>query len=650
MLVSATRHAASTLKPPPKLSLSEWSERYAHLPDTSAKPGRYRLATASYQRGILDAISDPVVLETVVMSSAQVGKTQILLNAAGYFIDQDPSPQLLVLPTVDNAKDFSKERLAAFIRASPRLKAKVPIGTRVKGSTLLHKEYQGGNITLAGANSPTGLASRPKRVVYCDEVGRYPASAGTEGDPVTLAFKRTETFWNRKKVQTSTPGTAGVCRIERAFLAGDQRRYWVRCPDCGHHQTLKWRQVKWSKGDDGEHDPSTARYECEGHDPETGEVCGARWSDAQRWRAVRQAEDEGGGWRAEKPFRGIASFHLSELYSSFRRLAETVADFLAAKGNPEQLKSWTNTALGEAWQEKGDAPEWQRLYDRREPAETIGEPPSWAALLTAAVDVQRNRVELDVWGWGPNRWRAFVETVVIEGRAADADTWRRVDAELAREWRTKDGRRLKLAKVAADTGDGDSTMEIYAWARKHPALVMPIKGRHSLGISEPIAGPKRVDVTISGKTIKGGVKLWSVATSMLKQEFYSSLGLERALDGQQQPDGYVFLPMGTTDEDVKQMVSEQFVRVRTRTGSVRMEWQKLRDRNERLDIAIYARAAAYALGVDRWSAARWDKLIDSGRAEAERPTPSSDAAKPKAAQRRSYLDRSKTSNWLKGRR
>ena len=194
------------LKPPPKLTISEWADEYRKLsPESSAEPGSWNTSRAEYQRGIMDALSDPYIETVVVMSSAQVGKTEILNNAVGYFISQDPSPMLVVQPTLDMAQTWSKDRLAPMLRDTPILSGLVKDPrSRDSGNTTLHKVFPGGHVTACGANSPSSLASRPVRNVFCDEVDRYPVSAGTEGDPVSLAKKRSATFWNRKIDRKST--------------------------------------------------------------------------------------------------------------------------------------------------------------------------------------------------------------------------------------------------------------------------------------------------------------------------------------------------------------------------------------------------------------------------------------------------------------
>lgn len=590
------------LTPPPRLTVSEWADQNRFLSaEASAEPGRWKTSRAEFQRGIMDAGADPLVDEVIVMKSAQVGWTEIVNNLVGYYIDQDPSPILVLQPTLEMAQAWSKDRLAPMLRDSPCLQTKIADArSRDSGNTVLHKKFAGGQLTIAGANSPASLASRPIRVVIADELGRYNASAGTEGDPLALAYKRTNNFWNRRKFAGSTPGLAGICAVEAKWKLSDQRRFYVPCPHCEHRQVLRWDQVQWEKTPSGAHRPETARYYCE--------ECGVAWDDGERWASVQLGE-----WRATAPFTGIAGFHIWEAYSSWVKLADTVKAFLEARKHPEKYKVWVNTALGETWVEKGEAPDWQRLYERRDQSIQLGKPPSWVALLTGAIDVQRGgggRLEMDVWGWGKGRRRVPVAHIVVPGDPAAKATWDALDAEIAKEWTTVDGRSLRMSKIAIDSGDGDNTMHVYAWARRHPGLVMAIKGRHATSVGLPVAGPTWVDVKgRSGKTLRKGVRLWTVGTSMLKTELYGQLRLEVPLDGADYPDGFVHLPGDVGDEWLKQLVAEQLARKQSRNGAVQLSWEKLRDRNEALDNAVYARAAAWSLGIDKWSDARWDELI-----------------------------------------
>lgn len=581
------------MAPPPKLTVSEWADRFRFLsPESSAEPGRWDTARAEYQRGILDAVSDPRVETVVIMSSAQVGKTELINNLIGYHVHQDPAPILVVHPTTEMGEAWSKNRLAPMLRDSPALRGRVAAArSRASDNTVREKKFPGGSLSIVGANSPAGLASRPIRVVCCDEVDRYPASAGSEGDPVTLGRKRTATFWNRKVVLVSTPTIKGVSRIEAAFETSDKRRFWVPCSHCGEFQTLQWPQVRW----DGD-DPTTARYHCV--------ECGAGWTDPERWAAVRR-----GVWRAEGEFRGTAGFHLNELCSPWRRLDETVADFLAAKDRPETLKAWINTALGESWQEQGDAPEWQRLTERREDYR-MGVVPADAAVLTAGVDVQDDRLECDIWAWGDGFTSWLVDHVAIAGSPREWDTWQRLADLMGRAWPREGGGAVRIGKTCVDTG-GRDTAAVYGHLRAlADPRIAPVKGVEGWNKASPVQGPSAVDAQVNGKKLRRGLKLWTVSVSTWKADLYRRLWLTRT-ESEEFPRGWVHLPRGVEVEWVKQLVAEQLRTVKDRRGFQRQEWAKLRDRNEALDCAVYARAALWLLGADRYGDRFWRQAVDA---------------------------------------
>jgi phage terminase large subunit GpA-like protein len=542
----------------------------------------------------MDAMTDPRIERVVLMTCARVGKTQTLNNLIGYHIHLDPAPILVVWPTVERAEEWADDEFDPMIRDTPVLRA--IMGDRKSRSAKhrrLHRQFPGGRLHAVGANVPSGLAQKTIRIVVMDEVDRYPASAGEEGDPVTLAEKRTATVWNRKIVLSSTPTFAGSSRIEAAYLASDRRRYWVPCPHCGHEQVLRWPQVKWVDGK-----PETARYHCES--------CDAGWTDAERYAAVSR-----GKWRAEGEPGRTAGFHLNEIYSPFRRLEETVRDFLEAKQHPERLKVWVMTALGETWQDRGEAPDWERLYERREDW-PIGTVPAGGLFLTAGADVQRDRIEVSIWAWGRGLESWFVDHVVIDGGPERAETWAKLTTLLSRTWPHANGPNLGLAKLAIDTGY--EAPEVYAWARRagHAQVVL-VKGVDGFNRIAPVIGPSYVDVTEGGRKLRRGARLWTIAVATFKSETYRFLRLSRPTDeelaaGSSYPPGYIHLPRGMEAEWVKQLVAEQLVSVRTKRGFTRLEWQKLRERNEVLDCRVYARAAAWIAGADRWTEATWRDL------------------------------------------
>ena len=210
--------------------------------------GQFVTANAEYQRGIMDAFSDPQYSEIVVMSGSQIGKTEIINNIIGYYIEHQPLPILCMQPTLSMAQTWSKDRLANMLRDTPCLRGKVKDArSRDSGNTTLHKTFQGGHVTVCGANSPASLASRSIAILLADEVDRYPLSAGAEGDPINLAKRRTTTYWQKKILLTSTPTIRGASRIESAFEKSDQRFFNINCHKCNEPQILKWSQVRWEK-------------------------------------------------------------------------------------------------------------------------------------------------------------------------------------------------------------------------------------------------------------------------------------------------------------------------------------------------------------------------------------------------------------------
>ena len=289
----------SLIKPPPHLKISQWADKFRHLStESSSEAGKFETARAIFQKEIMDSINDPAITEVVVMSCSQIGKTEILLNAIGYYIHYAPAPILIVQPTLEMARAWSQDRLAPMIRDSNILKAKVAdVKSKDSGNTVLHKVFEGGHITACGANSPASLASRPIKIVLCDEIDRYPPTAGSEGDPVMLAKRRSATFWDSKLVLTSTPTVKGASAIESAYEDSDQRLFYVPCHKCNKKQTLKWSQVKWEKDK-----PETARYICE--------HCEKKWTDVERVANISK-----GKWKATQLFNGRAGFRLNGLYS-----------------------------------------------------------------------------------------------------------------------------------------------------------------------------------------------------------------------------------------------------------------------------------------------------------------------------------------------
>jgi phage terminase large subunit GpA-like protein len=589
------------IRPDPDLTVSEWADRHRWLSSrASAEPGRYRTARTPYMREIMDALSPASPVQRVVfMKAAQVGATEAGNCFIGFVMHHAPGPMLAVQPTVELAKRNSRQRIDPLIEESPELRERIkPARSRDAGNTMLSKEFAGGILIMTGANSAVGLRSTPARYLFLDEVDAYPASADEEGDPVSLAEARSLTFAHRRKaLLVSTPTIRGLSRIEREFEASDQRRYYVPCPHCGHDQWLRFERLRWDKGQ-----PETAEYHCEGCEASIAEHHKTAMLAAGVWRATAQSSDP-----------HTVGYHLSALYSpigwlSWARIARA---WEVAQGNDEAMRAFRNTILGETWFETGEAPDWQRLAERRENWKP-GTVPTGGLFLSAGADVQKDRIEVDVWAWGKGLQSWLIDHIVIEGGPGDEVCWQELSDLLCRTWQHESGQHLAIARLAIDTGY--ETSAVYAWARQVGfAQVAPVKGLEGFNRSSPVTGPTYVDATIGGKRLRRGARLWSVATSTFKAETYRFLRQDRPTPeditaGASFPPGTVHLPNWAEGEWLKQLTAEQLITVKSKRGFTKLEWQKLRERNEALDCRVYARAAAWIAGADRWPEARWAEL------------------------------------------
>lgn len=596
-------------KPPKQLSVSEWADQnFVLSPEYAAEAGRW--ATISFQREPLDTVSDPNVWQTVIRSCTQLLKTTVIQIGTAYVIDQDPGPILIIQPRDDDAKAFSKERIAPMLRDVPCLQGKVSDSKAKKSSnTIEEKWFKGGLLACTSAGSPGNLARRAIRFLFCDEEDKWVASSGSEGKPFSLALKRTATFRHRKKaIRCCSPTRAGSS-IDVAYEDSDQREYEVPCPSCGAFQSmmLKFRtQVRWNdKLASREEQAKSALYHCE--------ACDFGWDDTARWAAV-----DHGRWRAKKDFNGIAGFWISELYSPWKQLSEIVLDYLTKKGSSEDLMTFVNTSLAENWQDKGEAPEWESLVKRADEYQS-GTCPNGVLFLTAGVDVQRDRLELEIVGWGRNRESWSIDYRIIEGRTSQPEVWAKLTELLADAFpHAGGGIRLPISRTFVDSGDGTTTNDVYTWVRtQDPQRVTAIKGNERAGAGAiPVGQPSHVDVKTDGGKNHAGLYIKIVRPSFFKAELYAFLRLrpptaEELTGGAGYPPGFCHFPEGPNygDEHFKQLTAEELVaRKSRRTGRISMEWTQTRARNECLDARVYARAAAWDYGMDLAKEPNWATL------------------------------------------
>lgn len=570
------------LKPEPRVTVSQWADRFRYLaPTSSAEPGLYRTDRTPYLREIQDRLSatDPCQ-EVVFIKGAQVGATESGFNWLGYIIDVAPAPTLLVQPTDTMSKRNSKMRLEPMIEATPRLREKIkPARSRDSGNTTLQKDFPGGTVVMTGANSAVGLRSMPVRFLMLDEVDGYPLDLDGEGSPVDLARARTRTFARRKIYIVSTPTIEGQSVIEAEFKDSDQRRFYVPCPHCEHMQHLQFENLKWEEGE-----PETALYFCE--------ECGTGIEERFKSTMLNRGE-----WRATNPDHMNPlkfGYHINSLYSPYGwySWAEAARDWEKADGDVTKQKAFINTVLGETYKEKGEAPPWENLYNRRLDYPT-NKPNIEVGLITVGVDVQKDRLELEVVGWCRGKRQYSIDYRVLLGETSEDAVWDELAKVVGETWEREDGVLLNMGLMAVDTGY--NTTKVYEFCRRFDVTrVVPVKGNDKQQMI--ITPPRQVDVTKAGKKI-GKVKVWHVGVGMVKSELYGFLRQEIKEDGTV-PNGYCFFPQYDAHY-FKGITAEQLEMRRNNRGYNEYVWVKKYDRNEPLDCRVYARAAASVLGIDR---------------------------------------------------
>lgn len=538
----------------------------------------------------MDTVNDPEINETICMMPSQVGKTESGNNIVGYYIHQDPCPILYVMPTLDLARAWSKERFSHMVRDTPVLNGKVnDLKTRDSDNAILTKAFPGGHLTIAGANSPASLASRPIRVVIIDEEDRFRSSAGREGDPTSLAKKRQATFWNKKLFRWSSPGDEITSKIEPAYERSNKQLFYVPCPKCDFAQILLWGQVKWEK-----EKPETAYYLCQ------NKQCNHHWTDAEKIEMEQKAdlaEFHGStiqGWQERKKIKKKAGFWLNGVYSpwlTWQQMAEDCID-VEKSFDVEEKKVWVNTFLCETWKEAGLTIEPTEMATRREPyGQKI---PRDVLLLTAAVDVQDDRLEIEVLGWGLGEETWGFRFLQILHSPSSKITWKMLDEFLKTEYEHELGIKMHVAFTCIDSG-GHFTQQVYNYCRPREAYgVYAIKGSNTHG--KPI-------INRAKRVRKRNIQLLMVGTDTAKSLIYKRLLIDKP-----GPE-YMHFPLdpafGYDEEYFKQLTAEKAVNRRKGSMIVR-EWVKIRQRNEALDLRVYNMASFY---VNRPKLEDYQKLI-----------------------------------------
>jgi len=486
-------------------------------------------------------------------------------NWLGYIIHHAPAPTLILLPTVEVARRFSRQRLDPAIRGTPVLRERVrEARSRDSGNTMTSKEFPGGIVILTGANSAAGLKSMPIRYLFCDEVDEYPGDVEGQGDPVGLAEKRTTTFPRRKVFLVSTPTTKHLSRIEKEYLASDQRRYFVPCPACGRMDWIRWENIRWEPNE-----PKTARLVCVG--------CGVLIEEHHKPEMLARGE-----WRATAASdTGTVGFHVSSLYSplGWRSWPQCVGEFLAGKEDPYRLKTWVNTILGETWEERGDSADPNAILERAE--RYAAEVPNGVGVLVASVDVQGDRLEAQVKGYGASEESWLIAHTQIHGDPGREKVWHELDAFLKQPFTHESGRKIHVECVAVDSG-GHHSEEVYRFCKlRSHRRVLAVRGGNERG--KPVVGePTRHN--------RYRTPLFTLCTDTAKEIVMARLRISAA------GPGYCHLPEWVDEEYVAQLTAEKAVRKYVKGRGTVREWVKTRERNEALDLEVYCLAALYILG------------------------------------------------------
>ena len=590
-----------SLRPPPRVSVAEWADRFRILPsETSAEPGRWRTDRTPYMRELLDALTPGSGVRAVyIMASAQMGKSEVINNTIGHSIHVDPAPILVVQPTEDMARAWSDERLTPMIRAVPQLAELFGPSKRNPDNKTMYKRFPGGFLSMAYASSAAQLASRPIRRALLDEVDRYPGNVGGEGDPVDLAVRRTQTFGDRALViATSTPTIKGASRIEALYKSGDQRRYHLPCPHCGAGFVPEFDMLV--------REPDATYLECP--------RCHALIDESDRGAML-----DAGYWVAENSDapKGVRSYHFSALIAppgwiSWADILDLHDKALAEESveADDKMRAFWNTVLGLPYEgAESEQADWERLYLRRE-KRPQGVVPVDVAVLTAGADVQHDRIEVEIVGWGEGLRSWSVAYLTLYGDPEQDDVWFQLDEVLDAEWGGAEGALYSISRIAIDTGF--MTNSVYQWAhRRGRRLVMPVKGA-SHKMATLFAAPSPVDVDVGGRRIKHGVQVWRLNVDALKDHLKRWLELPLPEEDAELPARWCSWP--EYDENYfKGLCGERKVR----RGKA-FVWEVVHRRQEPLDCRVYNIAAALSLRLDRWTPERWAEAMNDVRRASKR--------------------------------
>ena len=551
------RDALDAFRPPAKLALAEWIQSSVFLPSSiAAQPGRMRLWKPQIE--IANSIGDDTLERVSILKSARVGATQLMVGAIGHFVENDPSPVLCVVPAEADARHLMVSVIDPTFQESPSLRAALSSDSSGR-DTILHRHFAGGSLSIVSARAPRNLRARTARILFADEIDAYELSAGTEGDPVELAMRRTMTFGNRRIVLASTPVDAETSRILRAYELSDQRVYEVPCPHCAQFSEIIWKDIKWEPDR-----PETARWCCPECEGEVQDRYKAQLVDKGRWRALAPH------------VVGHRGYKLTSLTSTLPNATwpKLAAEFLQAKRSPTTLKPWLNTVLGEPWRGEGDDLDGTDFSALQRPF-SLDSVPSDVLILTVGIDVQADRLEATFTGWTKEGDMRILAHVVIWGSPTENETWIEVDDLLRRQFKHPLGGVLTVDAAVIDSGN---------WADAVYAFCRPRTGRRIL----------------SGKGVPGFGRP-SLAFSTSRKARLALLGVDgiKLALHQRLTHGQTILFSDQLGGDYFDQIRAERLVTKFSRGRPTRGWEVISGRrNEALDTLGYSYAARGLVGLD----------------------------------------------------
>ncbi len=556
--------ALQVLCPPEQLTVSEWAENYRILDSkSSAMPGAWSNSMTPYLVGIMDEFNNYETETVIFCKPTQVGGTEAAQNMIGYIVMQDPAPAMIVYPTETLAKSISENRLQPMLKATPEIRRRFD-----ENSPLLELQFEGMYLTLAGSNSPSGLASKPIRYLIMDEVDKYPGASNREADPIKLAMERTKTFHNKKIYITSTP-TLKTGHIWKAKEGADvEKHYFVPCPHCGEYIEFKFQNIRFPDDDNMSYADraEVAAYVCQ--------ECGCVITDNDKHNMLRLGE-----WRVvrhDTKYARTVAFWINTLYSPFVRWADIAKEFLGTKDDPEEFQNFVNSWLAEPWEDTKLKTNADLVMERQTelPAHTV---PSWAKLLTGGVDVQESSLYWTIRAWGD----FLTSQNIAHGQAL---SFEEIDLVMNLEYMTEEGDPMIVNLCLIDSGD--QTDMVYDFCVCHSDYALPVKGSSHAQLSH---------YKLS-KINKEGSSAYGMTLVLVDGGKYKDMiaGRMRKKNGQ----GSWMVYEGCDYEYATQVTAEHKVNVK-KNGVVQQVWQKKHSHgdNHFLDTEVYAMAAADVLGV-----------------------------------------------------